>query len=273
MSGTTSAKDILRQYWGYDSFRGIQEDIIGSILSGKDTLGLMPTGGGKSLCFQVPALMTEGLNIVVTPLIALMKDQVGRLKMLGIKAEAIYSGMMQYDVDKAYDNCLYGNYKFLYISPERLATEQFRQKLTQMKRICMITVDEAHCVSQWGYDFRPPYLRIAEVRDIIPYPVPILALTATATPKVVDDIQERLKFSRPHDDVPDLHRKCSERRCQECGKRNSDRDGYKRRNQYIYPGLTRNCLSDLGCDNCNEKYCKRSAGSAQGVRGKACRYQ
>ena len=194
MSGTTSAKDILRQYWGYDSFRGIQEDIIGSILSGKDTLGLMPTGGGKSLCFQVPALMTEGLNIVVTPLIALMKDQVGRLKMLGIKAEAIYSGMMQYDVDKAYDNCLYGNYKFLYISPERLATEQFRQKLTQMKRICMITVDEAHCVSQWGYDFRPPYLRIAEVRDIIPYPVPILALTATATPKVVDDIQERLKF-------------------------------------------------------------------------------
>ena len=194
MSEMASSTDILRQYWGYDSFRGIQEDIIGSILSGKDTLGLMPTGGGKSVCFQVPALMMDGLNIVVTPLIALMKDQVGKLKMLGIKAEAIYSGMMQYDVDRAYDNCLYGNYKFLYISPERLATEQFRMKLSQMKRICMITVDEAHCVSQWGYDFRPPYLRIAEVRDIIPYPVPILALTATATPMVVDDIQERLKF-------------------------------------------------------------------------------
>lgn len=190
----TTATDILKQYWGYDSFRGIQSDIIDSVLAGRDTLGLMPTGGGKSICFQVPTMMLDGINIVVTPLIALMKDQVSHLKQMGIKAEAIYSGMMSQDIDRVYDNCLYGNYKFLYISPERLATEQFRMKLSQMKRICMITVDEAHCVSQWGYDFRPPYLRIAEVRDIIPYPVPILALTATATPMVVDDIQERLKF-------------------------------------------------------------------------------
>lgn len=189
-----TSTDILKQYWGYDSFRGIQEDIISSILAGKDTLGLMPTGGGKSICFQVPTLMMEGLNIVVTPLIALMKDQVGHLRQLGIKAEAIYSGMMQMDIDRAYDNCLYGNYKFLYISPERLASEQFRTKLTQFRHICMITVDEAHCVSQWGYDFRPPYLKIAEARKLIPYHVPILALTATATPTVVDDIQLRLGF-------------------------------------------------------------------------------
>ena len=190
----TTATDILKQYWGYDSFRGIQSDIIDSVLAGRDTLGLMPTGGGKSICFQVPTMMLDGINIVVTPLIALMKDQVSHLKQMGIKAEAIYSGMMSQDIDRVYDNCLYGNYKFLYISPERLATEQFRTKLSQMKRICMITVDEAHCVSQWGYDFRPPYLRIAEVRSIIPYPVPILALTATATPAVVDDIQKQLQF-------------------------------------------------------------------------------
>ena len=192
----TIATDILKQYWGYDSFRGIQENIINSVLAGKDTLGLMPTGGGKSICFQVPTLMMDGINIVVTPLIALMKDQVGHLRQLGIKAEAIYSGMMQMDIDRAYDNCVYGNYKFLYISPERLASEQFRIKMKLIKRICMITVDEAHCVSQWGYDFRPPYLKIAEVRKLIPYHVPILALTATATPSVVDDIQDKLKFGQ-----------------------------------------------------------------------------
>lgn len=191
-----TSTDILKQYWGYDSFRSIQEDIINSILAGKDTLGLMPTGGGKSICFQVPTLMMDGINIVVTPLIALMKDQVEHLRMLGIKAEAIYSGMMQRDIDRAYDNCLYGNYKFLYISPERLASEQFRTRLTQFRHICMITVDEAHCVSQWGYDFRPPYLKIAEARKLIRYQVPILALTATATPTVVEDIQQRLGFKQ-----------------------------------------------------------------------------
>ncbi|MBO4397834.1 MAG: RecQ family ATP-dependent DNA helicase [Bacteroidaceae bacterium] len=189
-----TSHQILKQYWGYDEFRGIQNDIINSILQGKDTLGLMPTGGGKSLCFQVPTMMMDGINIVITPLIALMKDQVSKLKLLGIKAEAIYSGMMSMDIEKAYDNCIYGNYKFLYISPERLASEQFRQKMALIKRICMITVDEAHCVSQWGYDFRPPFLKIAEIRQIIPYDVPILALTATATPKIVDDIQDKLQF-------------------------------------------------------------------------------
>ena len=189
-----TSHQILKQYWGYDEFRGIQNDIINSILQGKDTLGLMPTGGGKSLCFQVPTMMMDGINIVITPLIALMKDQVSKLKLLGIKAEAIYSGMMSMDIEKAYDNCIYGNYKFLYISPERLASEQFRQKLALIKRICMITVDEAHCVSQWGYDFRPPFLKIAEIRQIIPYDVPILALTATATPQIVDDIQDKLQF-------------------------------------------------------------------------------
>ena len=189
-----TSHQILKQYWGYDEFRGIQNDIINSILQGKDTLGLMPTGGGKSLCFQVPTMMRDGINIVITPLIALMKDQVSKLKLLGIKAEAIYSGMMSMDIEKAYDNCIYGNYKFLYISPERLASEQFRQKLALIKRICMITVDEAHCVSQWGYDFRPPFLKIAEIRQIIPYDVPILALTATATPQIVDDIQDKLQF-------------------------------------------------------------------------------
>lgn len=189
-----TSHQILKQYWGYDEFRGIQNDIINSILQGKDTLGLMPTGGGKSLCFQVPTMMMDGINIVITPLIALMKDQVSKLKLLGIKAEAIYSGMMSMDIEKAYDNCIYGNYKFLYISPERLASEQFRQKMALIKRICMITVDEAHCVSQWGYDFRPPFLKIAEIRQIIPYDVPILALTATATPQIVDDIQDKLQF-------------------------------------------------------------------------------
>lgn len=183
---------ILKQYWGYDSFRGIQEDIIRSISEGNDTLGLMPTGGGKSITFQVPALAQEGLCLVVTPLIALMKDQVQNLRKRGIKALAIYSGMDRQAIVTALENCIFGNYKFLYISPERLGTDIFRTKLRKM-HISMITVDESHCISQWGYDFRPAYLKIAEVRDLLPG-VPVLALTATATPEVVKDIQVRLHF-------------------------------------------------------------------------------
>ena len=186
--------DILKEYWGYDSFRGIQQEIITSIASGKDTLGLMPTGGGKSICFQVPTMCMDGINIVVTPLIALMKDQVGNLKLKGIKAEAVYSGMNRDDITRILDNCIYGDYKFLYISPERLSTDAFREKLRHFRKVCMITVDEAHCVSQWGYDFRPSYLKISELRHLIPYHVPILALTATATLKVADDIQDKLEF-------------------------------------------------------------------------------
>ena len=183
---------ILKQYWGYDSFRGIQEDIIRSIGQGRDTLGLMPTGGGKSITFQVPALAQEGLCLVITPLIALMKDQVQNLRRRGIRALAIYSGMSKQDILVTLENAIFGNYKFLYISPERLATDIFRTKLAKMK-ICMITVDESHCISQWGYDFRPAYLKIAEVRHMLPG-VPVLALTATATPEVVTDIQKRLEF-------------------------------------------------------------------------------
>ncbi len=183
---------ILKQYWGYDRFRGIQEDIIDSISKNKDTLGLMPTGGGKSITFQVPALAKEGMCLVITPLIALMKDQVQNLKKRGIKALAIYSGMSRQDIIITLENCIFGNYKFLYISPERLDTEIFRTKLRKM-HISMITVDESHCISQWGYDFRPAYLKIAEIRELLP-DVPILALTATATPEVVKDIQARLHF-------------------------------------------------------------------------------
>lgn len=190
--------DILKQYWGFDSFRGIQEEIIGSIGEGHDTLGLMPTGGGKSVCFQVPALAVEGLCIVITPLIALMKDQVRQLRAKGIKAAAVYSGMMREDVVRVFDNCILGNYKFLYVSPERLASDIFLAKLERMHHISMITVDEAHCVSQWGYDFRPSYLQIAHIRHLIPYHVPVLALTATAAPKVVDDIMEKLEFKEKH---------------------------------------------------------------------------
>lgn len=183
---------ILKQYWGYDCFRGIQEDIIDSISKNKDTLGLMPTGGGKSITFQVPALAKEGMCLVITPLIALMKDQVQNLKKRGIKALAIYSGMSRQDIIITLENCIFGNYKFLYISPERLDTEIFRTKLRKM-HISMITVDESHCISQWGYDFRPAYLKIAEIRELLP-DVPVLALTATATPEVVKDIQGRLHF-------------------------------------------------------------------------------
>lgn len=183
---------ILKQYWGYDSFRGIQEAIITSIGDGRDTLGLMPTGGGKSITFQVPALAQPGLCLVITPLIALMKDQVRNLRDRGIKAVAIYSGMTREEILIALENCIFGDYKFLYISPERLDTEIFRIKLRSMK-VSMITVDESHCISQWGYDFRPSYLKIAEIRKLLP-DIPILALTATATPEVVKDIQARLAF-------------------------------------------------------------------------------
>ena len=183
---------ILRQYWGYESFRGIQQEIIESIGSGKDTLGLMPTGGGKSITFQVPALAMEGMCLVITPLIALMKDQVQHLRNQGIHALAIYSGMTRSEINQVFDNAIYGDYKFLYISPERLETDVFRQRLNHM-HISMITVDESHCISQWGYDFRPSYLRIAEIRDLMPE-VPVLALTATATPEVVADIQRQLHF-------------------------------------------------------------------------------
>ncbi|MDD2285798.1 MAG: RecQ family ATP-dependent DNA helicase [Paludibacter sp.] len=184
--------DILKQYWGYDQFRPLQGDIIQSIADGKDTLGLMPTGGGKSLTFQVPALAMEGVCIVVTPLIALMKDQVENLKKRNISAAAIYTGMSKADILLTLDNCVFEAYKFLYVSPERLATPIFIEKIKQTK-VCLIAVDESHCISQWGYDFRPSYLKIADIRELIP-DAPVLALTATATPEVVDDIQEKLHF-------------------------------------------------------------------------------
>jgi ATP-dependent DNA helicase RecQ len=187
--------ETLTQYWGYKSFRPLQEDIIRSVLDGKDTLGLMPTGGGKSITFQVPAMMMEGICIVVTPLIALMKDQVDNLRAKGIKATTVYSGMSADEISKHFDNCIYGDYKFLYISPERLHTELFKQKLTMMN-VSLIVVDESHCISQWGYDFRPSYLRIADLRKMLPEQIPVLALTATATPLVVDDIQDKLLFRK-----------------------------------------------------------------------------
>ena len=188
----TDYRKILKQYWGYDNFRGIQEDIIRSIGEGRDTLGLMPTGGGKSITFQVPALAQEGLCLVITPLIALMKDQVRNLRERGIKATAIYSGMTREEIVIALENCIFGNYKFLYVSPERLDTEIFQIKLRSM-HVSLITVDESHCISQWGYDFRPAYLKIADIRQLLPE-VPVIALTATATPEVVSDIQQRLQF-------------------------------------------------------------------------------
>ena len=189
---STLNAQLLKQYWGYDSFRGIQEEIINSISENKDTLGLMPTGGGKSITFQVPALAKDGLCLVITPLIALMKDQVQNLRKRGIKALSIYSGMSRQDIITTLENCIFGNYKFLYISPERLDTEIFRTKLRKMK-VSMITVDESHCISQWGYDFRPAYLKIAEIRELLP-DVPVLALTATR--EVVKDTQARLHFRR-----------------------------------------------------------------------------
>ncbi len=186
--------NVLKQYWGYDAFRSLQEDIIQSVLAGKDTLALMPTGGGKSICFQVPALCREGICIVISPLIALMKDQVFNLRERNISAAAVYSGMHPKEIDRTLDNCIYGNVKLLYLSPERLVTDLARERISRMN-VNLLAVDEAHCISQWGYDFRPPYLEIANIRDLLP-DVPILALTATATPEVVDDIQERLEFKQ-----------------------------------------------------------------------------
>ena len=184
---------ILKQYWGYNGFRSIQLDIIESIGNGRDTLGLMPTGGGKSITFQVPALAQEGTCIVITPLIALMKDQVQNLRKKSIKAAAVYTGMLRSEIIKTLENCIFGGIKILYISPERLSSPIFQTKLHHMK-VSFITVDEAHCISQWGYDFRPAYLKIAEIRKL--KPAPVLALTATATEKVVDDIQAQLAFQQ-----------------------------------------------------------------------------
>ena len=190
MSAATRA--ILQQYWGYPSFRPLQEDIVDSVMAGKDTLALLPTGGGKSICFQVPAMAMEGLCLVITPLIALMKDQVAHLVAKGIHAAAIYSGMHPDALELAYNQAAFGQLKFLYVSPERLQTNQFIEALRRMK-VCLLAVDESHCISQWGYDFRPPYLKIADIRPYMPK-TPVLALTATATAKVVDDIQVRLGF-------------------------------------------------------------------------------
>jgi ATP-dependent DNA helicase RecQ len=185
-------KKILKKYWGYNDFRGIQQEIIESICAGKDTLGLMPTGGGKSITFQVPALVQDGVCIVITPLIALMKDQVNNLRRRGIQASAIYSGMKHDSILMTLENAIFGGVKILYVSPERIATSLFIEKLRHMK-VSFVCVDEAHCISQWGYDFRPSYLSIADIRQELP-DTPILALTATATPEVINDIQERLHF-------------------------------------------------------------------------------
>ncbi len=187
---------ILLKYWGYSSFRPLQEEIIQSVLNGRDTLALLPTGGGKSITFQVPAMAMDGLCLVITPLISLMQDQVGNLKKKGIRAAAIHSGMYAAEIDTALNNCRYGDNKLLYVSPERLTTDKMRDALKRIK-VNLIAVDESHCVSQWGYDFRPPYLRIAEIRELLPS-VPILALTATATPEVVVDIQSKLHFRSPN---------------------------------------------------------------------------
>lgn len=188
-------KEILKRYWGYEDFRTLQEEIILSVTEGNDTLALMPTGGGKSLTYQISALLLEGVCIVITPLIALMKDQVEDLKKRGIPAEAIYTGMDYERVESVLNKSIYGKLRFLYVSPERLTSEAFRMKLKQIP-VCLLAVDEAHCISQWGYDFRPSYLRIAEIRSFFPN-VPVLALTATATPEVVEDIQRQLKFRQP----------------------------------------------------------------------------
>ena len=198
-----TAREALKTYFGYDDFRPLQAEIVQSVLDGRDTLALMPTGGGKSLCFQVPTIVMNGLCLVITPLIALMKDQVENLRRRNIHAAAIYTGMSYEQQKTALDNCMWGPYHFLYVSPERLESEEFRERLTRLP-ICLIAVDEAHCISQWGYDFRPSYLKIAEIRNLVgdeakrrkgdEARIPILALTATATPEVVDDIQERLAF-------------------------------------------------------------------------------
>jgi ATP-dependent DNA helicase RecQ len=190
----TEAQKVLLKYWGYAAFRPMQEEIVNSVLAGNDTLALLPTGGGKSVCFQVPGLMQEGLCLVITPLIALMKDQVQHLKKINIPAAAIYSGLHPNEVELAYNLAVFGRLKFLYVSPERIQTERFLDLIRRMK-INLIAVDESHCISQWGYDFRPPYLQIAQIRPFLPN-TPVLALTATATKMVVTDIQQRLSFKK-----------------------------------------------------------------------------
>ncbi len=190
-----TVRQILQQFWGYSAFRPMQEDVVNTVLSRQDALVLMPTGGGKSICFQVPTLAMKGVCIVVTPLIALMKDQVEQLRRRGIPAAAIYSGMHYREIDITLDNCIYGNTKFLYVSPERLRTEIFIERVKQMT-VCLLAVDEAHCISAWGYDFRPPYLQIAEFRQLIP-DTPVIALTASATPDVQTDILEKLALRQP----------------------------------------------------------------------------
>ena len=188
---TMTPHDILKEYWGYDSFRPKQEDIVNAALDGRDVLAILPTGGGKSVCFQVPALMRDGIAIVVTPLIALMKDQVQNLNDRGIKALCVHAGMGRREVELTLNNAAYGDFRFLYVSPERLSTQLFHNYLQEMN-VSFIVVDEAHCISQWGYDFRPDYLNIGKIREIID--APVIALTATATPKVAEDIMERLRF-------------------------------------------------------------------------------
>ncbi|MDQ3290834.1 MAG: RecQ family ATP-dependent DNA helicase, partial [Bacteroidota bacterium] len=185
---------ILQQYWHYNAFRPLQEDIIQSVLAGNDTLALLPTGGGKSICFQVPAMAKPGICLVISPLIALMKDQVEQLQKRDISAVAIHSGLSKHEIDIILDNCVFGQIKFLYVSPERLQTDIFRERVKRMS-VSLLAVDEAHCISQWGYDFRPAYLQIAELREILPG-IPILALTATATEMVKQDIQEKLLFQK-----------------------------------------------------------------------------
>ena len=186
-----TALETLKEFWGYDSFRPKQEDIVNSALEWKDVLAILPTGGGKSVCFQVPAMMREGIAIVVTPLIALMKDQVQNLNDRGIRALCVNAGMGRREVDLTLNNAAYGDFKFLYVSPERLGTSLFRQYVREMN-VSFIVVDEAHCISQWGYDFRPDYLQIGKLRELVD--APVIALTATATPQVAEDIMERLGF-------------------------------------------------------------------------------
>ncbi len=199
-------RQILTKYWGFSSFKPLQEDIISSVSEGKDTLGLMPTGGGKSLTFQVPALASEGICLVITPLIALMKDQVSRLNTLGIRALSIHSGMSGEEIDNALENSIYGDYKFLYVSPERISTRIFQAKGIRIN-ISIVVIDEAHCISQWGYDFRPSYLKIASLRDYISPKVPFLALTASATPQVIEDIMNKLEFRGKNVLRTSFHRK------------------------------------------------------------------
>src|SRR3954452_3491675 len=191
-----SPLSILQQYWQHTAFRGQQEGIIQSVLNGKDTLALLPTGGGKSICYQIPTLLKEGLCIVISPLIALMKDQVNNLEKRGIPALAIHSGLTQFEVRELLQKAAYGNYKFLYVSPERLETRLFKEYLPAL-HINLLAVDEAHCISQWGYDFRPSYLRIIQLKNNLSYHVPVLALTASATPVVQQDIVDKLELNKP----------------------------------------------------------------------------